>query len=174
MESQNNKLVLDTLAQHYDILGQEIREKMELRAALGVTRAYLEGLSSCGTGLSIQILDHIPETGPGKQAEDPRIDLTGLSVDFTGSPNVLERLFRIGEADDNKLLNSTKGARFLIDAGVSSGKLDSIRRNVDDALTNNAQHFKRVAPGTFKFLGRNPPPSPQPSEDLIQDENYPT
>ena len=90
---------------------------------------------------------------------------------FTGSSNVLERLFRIGEADRSKLLNSTKVARFLIDAGVSGGKLDNVRRNVDDALTNDPRHFKKVAPATFKFLGRHPPSSSQPSDEQTQDED---
>ena len=105
--------------------------------------------------------------------EDPRIDLGGLTVDFAGTPNVLERLFRIGEADPSKLLNSTKVARFLIDAGVSGGKLDNVRRNVDDALTNNPRHFKKVAPATFKFLGRHPPSSSQPSDEQTHEEDDP-
>ena len=156
MGSGVNEMVLDMLARHYDILGQEIKEKMETQAALGVTRAYFEALSPCGTAPGIQFLGHIPRTGPGKKVADPRIDLTGLSVNLSGALNNLERLFRIGEADQTKLLNVTKVAQFLIDAGISGGKLENVRRNVDDALTNNPGHFEKVAPGTFKFLGRNP------------------
>ena len=43
MESQNNNLVLDTLALHYDILGQEIREKMKVQAALGANKGVFRG-----------------------------------------------------------------------------------------------------------------------------------
>lgn len=170
MESENQELFMDELTRHYDKLGQEIREKMEIQAALGLTRAIFQGLSSSELVPSVQIHDHIPQTGPGKQVEDPRMDLTGLSVDFTGAPNVLERVLRIGEAAEGRLLKAKKVARFLIEAGVSRRTLENLRGNVSYALTGNPDYFMPVGPATLQFLGRDASPSVHPDETPIEVE----
>ena len=170
MESENHELFKDLATQRYDRLGREIREKMELQAAYELVRQDLQGQIFQEAPSSDRNPGPIPQTGPGKPVEDPRIDLTGLSVDFTGAPNVLERVLRIGEAAGGRLLNATKVARFLIEAGVSRGKLENLRGNVSDALTGNPDYFMPVGPATFQFLGRDASPSVHPDETPIGGE----
>ena len=170
MEKENHEPFLDILAQRYDRLGQEIRERVELQAAYELVRQDLQGQIFHEAPSSDPNPEAKPRTGPGKQVNDPRIDLTGLSVDFTGAPNVLERVLRIGEVAEGRLLNATRVARFLIEAGASHGKLENLRGNVSDALTNNPNHFEPVGPATFQFLGRDRSPSVAPEETPIEGE----
>ena len=76
---------------------------------MGRVRTYFENLERSRTHAeAFTRLEH-PETG-----------LSGLYVDFHGAHNLLERIVRIGEAAEGKLLNSTKVAEFLIDSEVVS------------------------------------------------------
>ncbi|MYC36600.1 MAG: hypothetical protein F4X66_06760 [Chloroflexi bacterium] len=143
MEIHGNKPVLEALTRQYNQLGQEIKEKMELQAALGLVRTYFENLERSRTHTeAFTRLEH-PETG-----------LSGLYVDFHGARNLLERIVRIGEAAEGKLLNSTKVARFLIDSEVSRGKVTTLRREVGQTLKLHPELFEPISTGNYRFLGR--------------------
>ena len=144
MESQRYKSVLDALNRRHDELGQEIKERMGLQAAIGLVRTHFQGLQSDRTAILPRGLPAGPETS-----------LTGLYVNFTGARNLLERLLRIGEAAKGKLLNSTMVARFLIDTEESQGKLNSVRRNVGQTFKMHPEYFEPVSIGTVRFLGRD-------------------
>ena len=160
MEIQCIKPVLDTLTLQDEKLGREIKKKIELQAAMGLVRSYFEDLRHSRG-----------HSRPSVRVEDPETNLSGLFVDFSGSRNTLERVIRIGEAAEGKLLNATKVARFLIDAGESRGKLDSVRRNVGDALKLSPQYFEAVSPRIFRFLGRNATIPIQPLGERIPKED---
>ena len=144
METQGYRSVLDALTRQYDNLGREIKEKMELQAAMGMVRTHFEGLSRYdGRG------------EPYRRAEDAETSLIGLHVDFGGARNLLQRILKIGDAAEGKLLNATMVANFLIETGESRGKLDSIRREVGQTFKRHPEYFEPVSTGTVKFLGRN-------------------
>ena len=144
METHGNKQVLDALTQQYDHLAREIKEKMELQAAVALVKAHFEGLAPT----------RVPYV-PSRRWEDSDTNLTGLLVDFSGARNTVERIIRIGEAAEGKLLNSTVVARFLIDSEESRGKVDTVRRDVGQLLKGHPEYFEPVSTGTYRFLGRD-------------------
>lgn len=87
METQSYRPVLDALTQQYDNLGREIREKMELQAAMGMVRTYFERVSR-----------YDAHEEPYRRAENAETSMTGLLVDFRGARNFLELILRMGEA----------------------------------------------------------------------------
>ena len=144
METHGNKKVLDALTERYNELGQEIQEKIELQAAVALVKADFEGLAP----------SRVPYV-PSHRWGDPDTNLTGLVVDFNGARNTLERILKIGEAAEGKLLNSTTVARFLIDSEESRGKVDSVRRDVSQLLKGHPEYFEPVSTGTYRYLGRD-------------------
>ena len=83
-------------------------------------------------------------------------DLTDLVVDFTGCASMLERLIRLAEAAEGRLLNTTKAAQCLIDNGQTKSKLENYRTEVNRALVNNPEVFARVSTGTYRYIGSLP------------------
>ena len=141
-----HEIVLDALDRHYEQLEYEIREKTELKAAIGLVRSHFQG-ARC-------VLCNSMSSRP---IDKPEINLAGVSVDFRGAGNLLERVIRIGEAveAEGKLLNATEVARFLIGMRQSGSRLDVLRRSVRDVLNNHPHYFEYLHPGTYRFLGRN-------------------
>ncbi len=144
METQSYRPVLDALTQQYDNLGREIKEKMELQAAMGMVRIHFERLSR-----------YDGRDEPYRRPENAETSLIGLYVDFGGARNLLQRILRIGDAAEGKLLNATMVANFLIETGQSRGNLNSLRREVGQTFKRHPEYFEPVSTGTVRFLGRN-------------------
>ena len=144
METQSYRPVLDALTQQYDNLGREIKEKMELQAAMGMVRTYFERVSR-----------YDGRDEPYRRAENAETSLIGLYVDFGGARNLLQRILKIGDAAEGKFLNATMVANFLIETGESRGKLNSVRREVGQIFKRHPEYFEPVSTGTVRFLGRN-------------------
>ena len=144
METQSYMPVLDALTQQYDNLGREIKEKMELQAAMGMVRTHFERLSRYDGRDELY-----------RRTENAETSLIGLYVDFGGARNLLQRILKIGDAAEGKLLNATMVANFLIETGQSQGKLNSLRREVGQTFKRHPEYFEPVSTGTVRFLGRN-------------------
>ncbi len=83
-------------------------------------------------------------------------DLTGVIAEFTGCTSILERLVRLAQAAEGRLLNTTKAAEFLIAHGQTKSKLEYYRSEVNRALVNNPDVFARVSSGTYRYCGDLP------------------
>ena len=78
-------------------------------------------------------------------------DLSDLSVDFTGTTNMLERLRRIGQKAEGRLLNLTEVSRFLLRSGESTATLRNLRNNVYSGLKDHPEHFEKVSSGNYLY-----------------------
>ena len=91
-------------------------------------------------------------------------DLSDLSVDFTGTTNMLERLQRIGQKAEGRLLNLTEVSKFLLRSGESTATLRNLRNNVYSGLKDHPEHFEKVGSGNYLYhdtprtLGLDEPP----------------
>ena len=122
---------------------------------------------STGTNLAPSAQGKIP----------PDIDLTGLEVDLEGARNSLDRIVKIAENADVRLLNTTQIARLILRAGVSTGALQSVRTGIHRAFKDNPTLFRPVRDGTYQYLGNNShaeneqsSPQAHPSQDVPEIE----
>ena len=92
--------------------------------------------------------------GVAAQAAAPSadIDLTQVVVDLHGSRDTLGRAIRVAEAAPDKLLNVTQLAKLLIRAGYTKSEVNNARATVQRALSNRPDLFRRVRPGTYKYI----------------------
>ena len=93
----------------------------------------------------------IPAQVPGPTEPHDKTDLSGLSVDFTGTHNMLDRIRRIGQAGKGRLLNLTKVSKFLLHAGESTASLQNLRNNVYSCMKDHPEYFEKVDSGTYLY-----------------------
>lgn len=80
-------------------------------------------------------------------------DPATLLVDFRGTRRLLERLIRIGEAAQSKLLKAELVSRCLEDAGLYWGNPRELRSSVSTRLANHPEFFEWVAQGIYRYCG---------------------
>ena len=92
-----------------------------------------------------------PAEGPDTTGPHDKTDLSGLSVDFTGTHNMLDRIRRIGRAGEGRLLNLTKVSKFLLRAGESTASLQNLRNNVYSCMKDHPEYFEKIDSGTYLY-----------------------
>ena len=75
-------------------------------------------------------------------------------IDFTNARNVKERLERIADKT-NGVVNATRAAEILIEAGLSRSKKQDVRSTIHRTLQGYPDSWEKVAPGTFRFRKTN-------------------
>ena len=152
----NPNINLTALKQDADRLTAEIELKQKQRDAL-LTVMDLYGGSGdveAESGLGqAKTRPPAPEQrqGPPKPLAHDTTDLSDLSVNFTGTNNLFERLRRIGQVAEGRLLNLTKVSKFLLASGESCATLRNLRNNVYSCLKDHPEHFEKVSSGNFRY-----------------------
>lgn len=85
-------------------------------------------------------------------------DLSGLVVYFDGAKNLKERVLRIAKQayPHNKVLNTSKVTRFLIQAGVTdTDKADNLRPSVHRVFDDQPEVYQKLAAGCWTLIQGN-------------------
>ena len=97
------------------------------------------------------------------------IDLV-REIDFTGSQNLVERLKRIADKN-NGLINPTRAAEILIEAGQTRSSKANIRSIIHRTLQEHDDGWEKIGVGQFRLIGwGESEDSPQPDEELSDEE----
>ena len=116
----NAAIAVDVLRSHLDQLNGKIATLTEERDAVAKVLESLlshDGSTSAPPRTDWGNRSHSAGAGPNSTPQETATDLNDLVVDFNGVSNLRERLIRIAHVKEGVLLNITKVARFLIDAG---------------------------------------------------------
>ena len=155
--SMNNPNISLTAMKHEaDRLTAEIEHKKKQRDAL-LTVIDLYGGSEYAVAAPDNSLADAPTAAPEQRQESPNpiphqsTDLSDLSVNFTGTSNMFERLRRIGRAAEGRLMNLTEVSKFLLKSGESDATLRNLRNNVYTGLKDHPEHFEKVGSGNYRY-----------------------
>ena len=90
---------------------------------------------------------------PRNRQIDADIDLTEVTVDFTGAESTTEWLIRIAQTVPHLYLNTTQVARLLLRQEVVPSTLHNMRVNVQRAFDAQPELFRRVRAATYEYTG---------------------
>ena len=90
---------------------------------------------------------------PRNRHIDADIDLTTVTVDFTGAESIPEWLIRIARAVPDLYLNTTQVSKLLLRHEVTSSTLHNTRVNIQRALDGHPELFRRVRAATYEYTG---------------------
>ena len=79
-------------------------------------------------------------------------ELGNISVDFNGTENLRERVWRVAEAADGVPLSPTVVTRFLIESGQHTAALVNLRPTVYRAFRDQGHLYRRVGNGCFEII----------------------
>ena len=100
----------------------------------------------------------------------PDIDLTGLYIDLEGTQNTLERIIKIAEVvPEDKYLNVSQMARYIINAGYSVATVQNMRVAVQRVISRQPDLFDQVRPATYRFRGDKQSKQTAPSLDIPEE-----
>ncbi len=135
-------------------LAEQERHYLELAHDAGRKRALLEGIVGHAPLLEQPTSDGTEVVYQEKIIWDmnPRTELMGLRVDFTGSRNLKEKLVRIADATEDGILNATAVTRFLISSGQYKSTVKHMRPNVFNVFHDNPDLFERVSMGNWRLI----------------------
>ena len=92
--------------------------------------------------------------------------LMELRPNFKKTPNLGEKMKRVGIAAQGKTLSPNEVAKLLIDQGQYRSRMKNIRYQVRWVMRNNPLQYEKIGEDTFRFIGpvrktsRNLPASP--------------
>lgn len=100
------------------------------------------------------------------QPEDPDIDLSDISVDFTPARNQTEKLFILFEAAARrgKFLNIGKVAEYMMRHTDTTAKLRSMKTAVYHAIKDHIEHFQKIGGTTYKYTPERQGTEEEPEE----------
>ena len=79
-------------------------------------------------------------------------ELGDISVDFTGTSNIRERVHRVAVAARGTPLSPTVVTRFLIESGQHTSNVTNLRPQVYRAFRDHPELYQRVGNGCFSIL----------------------
>lgn len=100
-------------------------------------------------------------------AVPPDADLTGLDISLEGTVNTLERIIRIAEGAEDKFLNVTQTARYIIKTGHSQATVQNMRVAVQRVFNKHPELFEQVRPATYRYRGGEQLEQAAPSLDIL-------
>ncbi|MCY4366200.1 MAG: hypothetical protein OXE17_08260 [Chloroflexi bacterium] len=148
---------LTAMKQDADRLNAEIEHKKKQHDALLTVIDMYSGSGDAEPIAGNALADDAQAQSPEQRRESPKsmphqtTDLSDLSVNFTGTSNMLERLCRIGRAAEGRLLNLTEVSKFLLKSGESDATLRNLRNNVYSCLKGHPEHFEKVGTGNYRY-----------------------
>ncbi len=159
---------IDDLLSLHKRLAKEVKES---RADLESKQADLDAVNrtidiiraslSRSNNIGAAYLEEAPAPAPDRKARGaPRnrqveadIDLTAVTVDFTGAEEIPESLIRIAQTVPNLYLNTTQVAKLLLRQGVALSNLHNTRVTVQRAFDGHPDLFRRVRAATYEYTG---------------------
>lgn len=153
----NPNINVAALKQDADRLTAEIEIRKRQREALRMVIDMYSDSEDAQVALGNNLADALGQPAPGQDPETPEslasytTDLSNLSVNFTGTTNMFERLCRIGRVAEGRLLNLTKVSKFLLDSGESTADLRNLRNSVYSCLKGHPEHFEKVGTGNYLY-----------------------
>ena len=155
LETQNDRLTV------------QIAELQLQRDALRITAELLQGNTGDAVPTTDDTLDQplqdlpppaTPSTPATPLQDDlppnnlPIHNLEDLDIDFAGTPNLLERIKRIGNATQGHYLSLGLLTHYLEKARPSrKGSRRSLRTHIRTCISKNREHFQRVGPGIYRY-----------------------
>ena len=152
----NPNISLTAMKHEADRLSAEIEHKKKQRDALLTVIDLYGGSGDAEAAPDNSLADALP-AAPEQRQESPKpmpnqtTDLSDLSVNFTGTGNMFERLCRIGRVAEGRLLNLTEVSKFLLKSGESDATLRNLRNNVYSCLKDHPEHFEKVGSGNYRY-----------------------
>ena len=76
-----------------------------------------------------------------------------LRPNFKKTPNLGEKMKRVGIAAQGKTLSPNEVAKLLIDQGQYRSRMKNIRYQVRWIMRNNPLQYEKIGEDTFRFIG---------------------